>query len=203
MDKVKHNQREFCKNYPYHVVSKTIDGSPNLTESRILKIIDQILQAASVRFGAVISHYNVMKNHLHIIVETPKNKRGLEKIMQYVKSLIARRVNNIYRNGPLWKDRYFSRVLKCPSMVRNAIIYIYNNPVKAGICSEAWDWKGSSCKAYLTGQKAFLSMYSWIFKKLGLFCNNSGEVLKNILLGQDNFCPKKKTRQLKLKLTLH
>lgn len=91
MDEIKHIRRDFSQNYPYHVISK--DGAPKLTDPRILEIIKETLMKASQKMGAVISHYVVLSTHLHAIIETPGNKRGLARAMQYINSQI--RVNSL------------------------------------------------------------------------------------------------------------
>ncbi len=71
-------------------------------------------------------------DHLHLIVEAD-SKQALSRGMRGLAIRIARRVNALVsRRGKLWADRFFSRELKSPRVVRNALAYVLNNFRKHG-----------------------------------------------------------------------
>ncbi len=43
-----------------------------------------------------------------------------------------------------WMEEYFDRYIRNADHFRNAVNYIENNPVKAGLCSKPSDWPFSS-----------------------------------------------------------
>ena len=44
-----------------------------------------------------------------------------------------------------WMRDYWDRYIRSETHLKNVIDYIHQNPVKAGLCSKAEDWKWSSC----------------------------------------------------------
>jgi hypothetical protein len=50
------------------------------------------------------------------------------------------------RTGQFWMEDYFDRYIRDSKHFANAISYIENNPVKAGLCASASDWRFSSAR---------------------------------------------------------
>lgn len=91
----------------------------------------------------------VMPNHLHVLIEP---LTSLAKIVQTWKSISARRL--LARNAALglgiphanrvWMREYWDRFIRDEQHLQNVIDYIHENPVKAGLCRHAADWRWSS-----------------------------------------------------------
>jgi len=65
--------------------------------------------------------------------------------MKDLKSFTSHEANKILRQtGQFWMEDYFDRYVRDAKHFANAIAYIENNPVKAGLCEKASDWKFSS-----------------------------------------------------------
>jgi hypothetical protein len=74
-----------------------------------------------------VTQFSVQGDHLHLIVEA-SHKAALSRGMQGLAIRVARAVNRlVFRRGKLWADRFFSRELKSPRVVRNALAYVLNN----------------------------------------------------------------------------
>ena len=83
-----------------------------------------------------------MPNHVHILVETFP-KIPLSSIVHSWCSYTAHKANKILgRTGTFWMREYHDRYIRDEQHYRNAINYIDNNPVKAGLAAtpEAWPW---------------------------------------------------------------
>lgn len=98
----------------------------------------------------------VMPNHVHILFR-PQNGNSLSSIMQSIKGNSAYLANKILnRKGTFWQPDYFDRFIRDHQHYEKAISYIENNPVKAGLCREASEWKHSSASSELrTRMSAF------------------------------------------------
>src|SRR5687767_6169007 len=71
--------------------------------------------------------YDVQSNHIHMICEAD-DKRSLSRGMQGLAIRIARRMNRLAgRRGKFFADRYHARVLKNPTQVRRALVYVLQN----------------------------------------------------------------------------
>jgi putative DNA methylase len=85
----------------------------------------------------------VMPNHVHVLA-TPLG-RSLSNIVQNWKSFTSRSINlHLGQRGAFWAPEYFDRVVRDEVHYANALAYIAMNPVKAGLCGAAEDWRFSS-----------------------------------------------------------
>ena len=88
----------------------------------------------------------VMPNHVHTLV-TPREGWDLGQILHSWKSFTAKECNKLIgRTGEFWQTESFNRYVRDERHYYNAIAYIENNPVKAGLCEKAEDWPWSSAR---------------------------------------------------------
>ena len=93
-----------------------------------------------------IISYCIMNNHAHMLIETEKISE-LSKYMQRLNTKYAMYYNKKYnRVGYVFRDRYKAEGIYSEEQLYNCIRYIYNNPVKAGICFKAEDYPYSNYK---------------------------------------------------------
>jgi REP element-mobilizing transposase RayT len=48
----------------------------------------------------------------------------------------------------VWQNEYFDRVIRNDKHFIQALAYIHDNPVKAGLCSQAREWPWSSAEKF-------------------------------------------------------
>ncbi len=92
--------------------------------------------------------YCLMPNHVHLIL-VPETKESLAKLLRKVHGRYARRINR--RNawqGHLWQERFHSFVMD-ESHLLAAAKYVELNPVRAGLCVSAQEWRWSSANFHL------------------------------------------------------
>ena len=84
-----------------------------------------------------------MANHLHLLLAP---LRPLAEITRLVKGATARQANKILgRTGvPFWQDESFDHWIRNASEWNRIRDYIEQNPVSAGLVSNAKDWPWSS-----------------------------------------------------------
>jgi len=118
-------------------------GSRALRDARVAAMVQESLQHFDGdRYR--LSAWVVMPNHVHMLV-IPDLEWSLSKIMKDLKSFTSHEANKILRQtGQFWMEDYFDRYVRDAKHFANAIAYIENNPVKAGLCEKASDWKFSS-----------------------------------------------------------
>jgi len=94
----------------------------------------------------------VMPNHVHVLF-TPEPGWEMGKIVHTWKSYTSHECNKVLgRSGEFWQKEPFDRYVRDENHFANAVAYIENNPVKAGLCRSPEDWKWSS--AYLGAHAA-------------------------------------------------
>jgi putative transposase len=92
--------------------------------------------------------YCLMGNHVHLLVETPEP--NLARGMQALQSFYAQTFNERHgRSGHVFEGRYGAKRAHDDGQLRTAAAYIARNPVAAGRCHRAEDWRWSSHAATL------------------------------------------------------
>jgi REP element-mobilizing transposase RayT len=96
----------------------------------------------------------VMPNHVHVLVQLDQ-QHPLPKVLHSWKSYVANQANKILgRSGPFWQREYFDRFIRNEDHYRNAVRYIEDNPVKAGLVMLPEDWRFSSARLRSAAEKS-------------------------------------------------
>lgn len=128
----------------YHrEIEKPLDqghGSTYLKRDDTASIIEEnLLRFDGVRY--LLFHWVIMSNHLHLLLK-PLAGHTLSSIMHSMKSYTSNRINEVLGcRGRLWSVEYFDRYIRNAEHYERAVKYIHQNPVKAGLCKTAADWK--------------------------------------------------------------
>ena len=144
----------------YHVMNRGRRGE-NIFETkddyeRFLTVLDEAIELFSLR----VSSYCLMSNHYHILVQTPD--ANLSRCMRHINGVYTQRYNSSHLlDGPLFRGRYKAINVSEDSYLLQLIRYIHRNPVRAGIVEKAEDYKWSSHKGYLSGNKK----WNWLYKE--------------------------------------
>ena len=109
----------FAARAPVHVTLRIVGGLPSLRRERVVRVVRAAIAAGGHRDDFRVIHFNVLGNHLHLIVEAA-GPPALARGMQGLGVRLARR-------GSLLAHRYHARALRSPREVRNAIRYVLLN----------------------------------------------------------------------------
>jgi REP element-mobilizing transposase RayT len=120
-------------------------GACFLKDDRLAEIVEN----ASLHFDGeryALHAWCVMPNHVHTLF-TPEAGFKMSQIVSSWKSFTANKCNQaLNRTGKLWEREPFDRHIRNEQHYRNAIAYIENNPVKAGLGEKPVDWRWSSAR---------------------------------------------------------
>ncbi len=115
--------------HPLHINVKIVNNLPNLRSKKLFKIVKRAISRARIR-GFRINQFAILKNHIHLIVEGENNKL-LGKAMQAFTISLAKSINGLSgRRGKVFVDRYHLHILKTPTEVKNALIYLFKNAAR-------------------------------------------------------------------------
>lgn len=107
-----------------------------------------ILAAVSERYGFMVHAYVLMLNHYHLFLETMM--AGLSAGMRDLNGLYSEYFNARYaRVGHLFQGRFKSILVQKESYLLTLSRYIHQNPVRAGLVKEPWNYSWSSCRDFL------------------------------------------------------
>ena len=138
--------RKHIKTSFFHVITQGINKSYIFDKSEDIKYYIKLIYKFSKEHEIEIIAYCIMNNHAHMLIKTKKSDE-LSKYMQRLNCTYARYYNKKYdRVGYVFRDRYKSEGIYDEQHLYNCIKYIYDNPVKAGICSKAKDYPYSNYK---------------------------------------------------------
>jgi REP element-mobilizing transposase RayT len=102
----------------------------NLRSSRSYRRIQRAFNKARSRFGMRLIHFSILGNHLHLIVEAD-DSHALSRALQGLCIRIAKALNAMMGcSGAVFSDHYWSRQLRTPTELVNAIRYVLNNHVR-------------------------------------------------------------------------
>jgi REP element-mobilizing transposase RayT len=109
-----------------------------------------LLEATRLRCGWNIQAHCLMGTHYHLIVESTRAQ--LSAGMQRLNGVYALRFNRRHaRKGHLFAERFSSYAVRDERHLEAAIDYILQNPVKAGVCTDARDWLWAAAAATMPG----------------------------------------------------
>ncbi len=111
-----------------------------------LKLLKEQVDKHNVQVWA----YCLMDNHVHLIL-VPKTQEGLAKAVAETNRRFTCQINARYDwRGYLWQGRFISFVMDEIYLVRT-LWYVENNPVRAGMVGNAWDYLWSSARHHVNG----------------------------------------------------
>jgi REP element-mobilizing transposase RayT len=125
---VAHERRaRFAARFPQHVTLRIREGVGRVRRGATLAVLKKAIRLGGRRPDLRIVHFNLLSNHLHLIVEAP-SAEGLARGMRGFAVRLARGFNRVLgRKGKLFKERYHARSLRTPREVRHAMAYVLLN----------------------------------------------------------------------------
>ncbi|HEX5050256.1 MAG TPA: hypothetical protein VFZ65_00660 [Planctomycetota bacterium] len=116
--------------FPAHVTLKLLRGLPRLRSRREYAALRAAFAAGCDRNGFRLTHYAVLNDHLHLLVEA-RDRGALSRGLQGLAIRVAKALDRLWvRRGAVFADRYHDRILKTPREVRNALRYVLANGKK-------------------------------------------------------------------------
>ena len=140
--------RETGIGYTYHVSTRCVDQTYLLHKEELKKIAIEVIEKAKKKYDFYCFCFTIMDNHIHIIIQTPKED-NISIIMQVINKNIATKCNKaLNRTGHFWGARFHSTLIKTEEQLINTLVYLNLNPVKAGLVYDPKDWAWSSYNMY-------------------------------------------------------
>jgi len=102
--------------------------------------------------------YVVMPEHVHLLVSEPECGT-LAQAIQSLKQGVARRLA-LRETDPFWHARYYDFNVWSERKFFEKLKYIHRNPVRRGLVLRAEDWRWSSFRHYLTGDRGPIEIES-------------------------------------------
>jgi REP element-mobilizing transposase RayT len=148
----------------YHVISRGERRDEIFfNDTDKLKFLEKLGEAVD-KFNLKIHSYVLMRNHYHLLKETPEG--NLSKAMHYINTSYSNWFKSKHQIvGSVFQGRYKSILVEKEAYFLTLSAYIHLNPVRAEIANKPEEYGWSSFNDYLRFEKSI----SWIF---------SGDILK-------------------------
>ena len=131
----------------YHIVIRGIDKRDIFMDDadRLFFIDCMITKKIECEFH--LYAYCLMDNHVHLIIK--ESERISLSIQRISISYIYMHNRKYGRTGHLFENRFKSHCIEDNAYLLNAIRYVHQNPVRAGLVNLIADYKWSSYRAYI------------------------------------------------------
>ncbi len=120
-------------------------------------LFERALERARVRLGFFLTAYVVMPEHVHLLISEPE-RSTLASAIQAIKQSVSRKL--IAEREHFWQERYYDFNVYTAKKRVEKVCYIHRNPVKRGLVEHPEDWRWSSFRHYVTGEKGTVEIES-------------------------------------------
>lgn len=101
----------------------------------------QWLFVARRRYDLVILDYMVTSNHIHLLVFDQAGRDVIPRSVQLVAGKTGQEYNGRkHRKGAFWEDRYHATAVESGEHLRECVVYIDLNMVRAGVVEHPSEW---------------------------------------------------------------
>jgi putative transposase len=110
--------------------------------------------------------YCQMPNHYHLLLQTPD--ADISEGMCWLNGVYARWFNARHGySGHVFEERFHTELVRTNVHLLNVACYIPLNPVRAGLCRTAGDWRWSSFRATVGREKKDWLNSGWLLEQFG------------------------------------
>ncbi len=150
----------------------------------------KLIKDSSLMFTVHIAGYCLMRNHYHILLQTPN--ANLSRIMRHIDGIYTQQFNRKYNlDGPLFRGRYQSILIEEDNHLLEILRYVHRNPLKAGLEKKLGEYPWSSYLGYLSDS----SDWDWLYSSfiLSMYGNSKIEARREYI----DFMAKESSKEVK------
>ncbi|MBK25594.1 MAG: hypothetical protein CME70_16475 [Halobacteriovorax sp.] len=132
--------------FPYHVYIRTTNKDWfKIPMYRMWELCFECLEYALDKENVVIHAFVLMSNHYHLLVTTPES--NLDKFMEHFNRRLSKKINQEAKmQNHKFANRYKWTIVGTRSYLFNIYRYIYQNPIRAGLCQRCIDYPYTSLR---------------------------------------------------------
>jgi REP element-mobilizing transposase RayT len=96
-------------------------------------------ERAYLEHNIAVGRYVIMPDHIHLFVTGPDNFE-LGRWIGLLKQILAKTITRSKSSDPIWQRGFFDHVLRGDESYGEKWNYVRDNPVRAGLATNAVDW---------------------------------------------------------------
>jgi putative transposase len=136
----------------YHILTRGNNRQDVFKDNRDYQKYMEILQRYKEQYKFKLYHYVLMRNHVHLVLETTDKSGSLSEIMKGINLSYVQYYKIRYKHlGHFWQDRYKSILISKDDYLLACGSYVELNPVRARIVKDPKDYMWSSYNSYAHG----------------------------------------------------
>jgi REP-associated tyrosine transposase len=130
----------------FHIMARGVRRQLIFCDQRDFEFFLGLLANVAGRYGWRIRAYSLMRNHFHLLIETPDE--SLSAGMHRLNGGYAQWFNEHHQvEGHVFERRFASILVEAEPHLLELLRYIVLNPVRAGLCAHPGEWRWSSYRA--------------------------------------------------------
>jgi putative transposase len=150
----------------YHVTARGIRRLKIFEDVLDYARLERMLEAVVRERGWLVYAYCQMPNHYHLLLRTPD--ADISDGMCWLNGVYARWFNAKHDyTGHVFEKRFHTVLVRSTVHLLNLACYIPLNPVRAGLCSSAGDWRWSSYGATIGRRRTKWLESGWLLEQFG------------------------------------
>jgi len=149
MKKIRMDQEAYEEGSAFSVTIAAAERRPLFRDSVLVETCLAGLRSATFKYDASVYAYCFMPDHLHLLVSVPGGI-SLVNFIRHFKQLTAFDIRRLPRweGGSLWQRRFYDHALRHDEQLDRVADYIWSNPVRAGLVSDASQYPHSGSFAW-------------------------------------------------------
>lgn len=135
----------------FHVMVQGIDKDFVFFDDECKRVYLQCIAKRQLEQGSSVKllAFCIMSNHAHLVI-APESIADMSAYMKRINTAYAMYYNDrLKRVGYVFRDRYRSEAIRSERQLEYCVAYVHNNPLKAGLVSDAEQYDFSSFRCYL------------------------------------------------------
>jgi putative transposase len=142
------------KDHIFHILTRGNNRQDVFRDESDYQEYLEILDRYRKKYRFRLYHYALMKNHVHLVLETQEEGGNLAEVMKGINLSYAQHYKRKYDHiGHFWQDRFKSILISRDQYLLACGSYVELNPVRAGIVKDPRDYRWSSYRAYAYGKE--------------------------------------------------
>jgi putative transposase len=139
MDRLTRLGTVFTEAPVYFITACTEKRRHLLANDETQEALHKFCQQAKSR-GVFVGRYVLMPDHLHLFVCIPPGAAGLSMWMKSLKNTLSKHWRERGIEAPHWQKGFFDHLIRSNESHAEKWKYVQDNPVRAGLVTEARDW---------------------------------------------------------------
>jgi putative transposase len=124
----------------FFITSITYQRQVLFKRDAVAALLIEVLQHYRAQRKYLLHEFVIMPDHVHALL-TPSTDVSLERAVQFLKGGFSFR---LHVSGPVWQASFTNHHVRDAADFRRHCEYIWMNPVRAGLVSEAKEYRYSS-----------------------------------------------------------